>query len=121
MKRILLLAALATATAPATLAQRTPPPVMVEVDTQPAPLADHVVQAAYPETARRDTVDSRVFLKLWIRAHGAIETIELLRQTETRNGAELPAHNPYAPLFLAAATDAARQWRFTPAVKDANP
>ncbi len=122
MKRLLLFAALsaAAAAAPAALAQRTPPLDYLIDDTQPPPVSRRVTPT-YPDAARRDSVESHIILKVLVRADGAVETTELLRQTETRNGVTLPLCNPYARIFAAAASEAVRQWHFSPTRYRRNP
>ena len=115
MKRLLLLVALAVGAASTATAQDTSPPDDGAVTTQPVPVG-RLAEPVYPRAARRARVSSQVILKLCIRTDGGVEAAEVVSQTESRGTDLLPTDNPYAPLFAAAAIEAARQWSFTPAV-----
>ncbi len=104
MRRLALLTLLALA-AGTTSAQGTPPRDIVAVDTQPVPLQQ--VQPEYPEEARQAQIEGRVFLRLWIGSDGTVRQAVVLRSDNA--------------IFDEAALVAARQWTFTPAIKDGRP
>lgn len=117
MKRLLLGLALGAALATPALAQQTAPPDVDEVDTQPSPIAP-LAEPAYPADARRDSVESRVTMRVWVRADGSVADVQPLRGESTRKGTPLAAGDAYTPVFTANAVEALRAWRFSPAIKD---
>jgi protein TonB len=65
------------------------------------------VQPDYPETARRAKLEGDVVVEAVISRDGSVEDVKLLRSTN--------------PIFVAAAMDAVRHWRYSPATQNGMP
>lgn len=97
------------------------PEAFVTVDRQPIPLTQ--VAPAYPEAARRDSVDARVTLRAWVTASGRVQAVRVLRVSDParRNEAVAAGSTPHDTAFAEAARAALLQWTFEPAMKDGAP
>jgi TonB family protein len=83
----------------------TTPPDFVSYDTEP--VAQHKVDAQYPEIANRTHLEGNVFLKLWVDTKGVVREAVVLKSD--------------AEIFNQAAIDAAKQWIFKPAYAQGKP
>ncbi len=67
--------------------------------SNPAPL--------YPDIARKAGIEGTVFVKMWVAKDGTVKRAEVLKSS--------------SELFEQAAVEAARQWKFTPAIMNNAP
>lgn len=79
-------------------------PINLPEDAEPAEPADDNAPPEYPESARAKGLDARVVLKIVVTESGTVGAIQVLKPTE-----------PGFEDFVAAATNAVRTWRYTPA------
>jgi protein TonB len=89
------------------LVATTPPPDFVEYDKAPAVIKRGFPQ--YPELAKVAGVEGTVYVKIWIREDGKVETAKLQKGSGTDAG------------FEEAALQAATQFEFHPAMKNGKP
>ncbi|WP_374013845.1 energy transducer TonB [Pseudoxanthomonas koreensis] len=78
-------------------------------DRAPRPLADNA-QPRYPATALRDGIEASVVLSIVVDANGVPAEIAVVEREGARDHA-----------LDRAAVQAARQWRFEPAIRDGRP
>ena len=67
--------------------------------SNPAPL--------YPDIARKAGIEGTVFVKMWVTKDGTVKCAEVVKSS--------------SELFETAAVEAARQWKFTPAIMNSAP
>jgi TonB family protein len=79
--------------------KRTPPPDFLAVDKEPALI--HRVDPRYPDLARRAGIQGKVYTKAWVDTSGRVVDAQVVKSDDT--------------ILNAAALEAVRQWRFTPA------
>ncbi len=83
----------------------TPPPDFVNVDQMPQVISPNIPE--YPQVAKRDSIEGRVYVKLWIDKEGL-----------PRKGVVLRSDNA---IFNQPSIDAAMKYRFRPAIYRDNP
>jgi TonB family protein len=66
----------------------------------------HRVEPEYPEAARQQNIQGRVILQLHIGTDGSVEDVEVLSGS---------------PILARASTDAVKQWKFKPRVRNEHP
>ncbi len=71
------------------------------------PIAISNPAPAYPDIARRSGVEGTVFIKMWVTKDGTVRTAEVVKST--------------SELFDQAAIEAAKLWKFTPALMNGRP
>jgi periplasmic protein TonB len=82
-----------------------PPPDFVPYEKEPSVVKR--VEPKYPDLALRAGLEGNVFVKVWVDKEGKVRKVVLLKSD--------------APIFEDAATEAAKQWVFTPAVMQKGP
>jgi len=90
---------------PGALADPGETPLEVTDDVTP-PERIHYVQPAYPEEARKNGIEGQVVLELVVGSQGDVESVKVAESN---------------PAFDETAAEAARQWKFRPALKDGKP
>jgi len=83
----------------------TAPPDFVPYEKEPTVVKK--VEPKYPDLALRAGLEGNVFVKVWVDKEGKVRKVVLLKSD--------------APIFEEAATTAAKQWIFTPAVLQKGP
>jgi protein TonB len=83
----------------------TAPPDFVPYEKEPTVVKK--VEPKYPDLALRAGLEGNVFVKVWVDKEGKVRKVVLLKSD--------------APIFEEAATTAAKQWIFTPAVMQKGP
>ena len=81
------------------------PPDFVPYEKEPTVVKK--VEPKYPDLALRAGLEGNVFVKVWVDKEGKVRKVVLLKSD--------------APIFEEAATTAAKQWIFTPAVMQKGP
>ena len=82
-----------------------PPPDFVPYEKEPTVVKK--VEPKYPDLALRAGLEGNVFVKVWVDKEGKVRKVVLLKSD--------------AAIFEEAATEAAKQWVFTPAVMQKGP
>jgi len=82
-------------------------PVLAAVAPQDQPEVKKRVNPYYPEVAQRAGLEGEVFLKVTIDEKGKVDKVEAIKFSD--------------PVFVDAASKAAEQWEFTPAMKEGKP
>jgi periplasmic protein TonB len=85
--------------------KRTPPPENVEFDKEPVALKR--VNPTYPEEAKKKGLEGTVYVSLWVDREGKIQEAKVLKSDNA--------------VFEKPAIDAAKQWNFSPALKNGKP
>ncbi len=85
--------------------QQTPPAEGVSVDTEPGLVKNAV--PVYPEEAKKNGLEGTVYVKIWIDEDGKVKDA-LIQKSD-------------AEIFNQPSVDAAKQFQFTPALKDGTP
>jgi len=80
-------------------APRVPPPDFIEVDQEPVIIAKK--EPVYPEIALKEKREGKVWVKIWVDNSGVPRDVLVLKSSDT--------------IFNKSATDAAWQFKFTPA------
>lgn len=87
----------------------------IQVDTMPRPLSP--IAPKYPESARKLGVEATVWLKLIVNEKGEASKIVVIHSNLSSSGTATEKEAAVALNDLnAAAVDAAKQWKFNPAV-----
>lgn len=96
------------------------PPESIQVDTMPRPISP--VAPKYPESARKLGVEAMIWLKMVINEKGDASKVVVFRSNTLSEGKGTEKETAAALSDLnAAAVDAAKQWKFTPAVLNGTP
>ncbi|MFZ4619526.1 MAG: energy transducer TonB, partial [Bacteroidota bacterium] len=82
-----------------------PPEGFLPVEKYPVAISSP--SPAYPDIARRSGIEGTVFVKMWVTKDGSVRTAEVVKSS--------------SELFDQAALDAARRWKFTPAIMNNGP
>jgi len=82
-----------------------PPPDFVPFEKEPQVISR--VEPAYPELARKAGLEGTVWVKLWVDKEGKVKDVVILKSA--------------SEIFNQPAIDAAKQWRFTPALMKTGP
>ncbi len=82
-----------------------PPPDFVDVTSQPALVSKK--DPVYPQAALKAGLEGMVQVKIWVDEQGKSRRVELIKSDNE--------------VFNQSAIDAAKQWTFTPAIKDGKP
>jgi TonB family protein len=92
----------------------------IQVDTMPSPISS--IAPKYPEIARKLGVEAMIWLKLVINEKGEASKVVVFK-SNLINAGKGTANEAEAALneLNAAAVDAARQWKFNPAVLNGKP
>lgn len=92
----------------------------IQVDTMPRPVTP--ISPKYPESARKLGIEGIVWLKLIVNEKGEAAKIVVFRSNITNPGKGTEAEGTVALNELnASAVDAAKQWKFNPAVLNGKP
>ncbi len=109
------------------------PPDFVPVEKQPTPTANPA--PVYPESARKDSVEGVVWIKLVVDERGNVDTVSLINLHCTTAGVDVRAggidslaqqrlseriYKAIADL-VSATISAAKKWKFTPAMLNGKP
>jgi TonB family protein len=89
----------------ASRAPRVPPADLIEVDQEPVVIAKK--EPVYPEIALKEKREGRVWVKIWVDKSGVPREVVVLKSSDT--------------VFNKSATDAAWQFKFTPAYRKKAP
>jgi TonB family protein len=71
------------------------------------PVAIKHMEPKYPESALRDSLEGKVFLKVWVDRKGRVREVIVLKSSDD--------------IFIAPAIEAVKQWVFTPAIYNGEP
>lgn len=86
-------------------AQKTPPADGVQVDKEPGLVKN--AMPVYPEEALKNGLEGTVYVKIWVGTEGKVMDAVIQKSDDA--------------IFNQASLDAAKQFQFTPALKDGTP